>query len=185
MDSSDIRMENCFFGANLIGDDALHWGYVKNSVVVNSRFEGARSDAFDVDISEGIRVQGCEFFGSINDGLDIMTSAVYVADCSFEKAGDKGISVGEASTLQLDTSTFTRCVIGVEIKDNSEAHIDNGTAFFSCPIAVNLYRKNERYSKGGRLYAGELHTTDCEEDWKADKRSHVFLAEQVLRQQGQ
>lgn len=185
MDSSDIRMENCFFGTNHVGDDSLHWGYVKDGVVVGSRFEDARSDAFDIDISEQILVQDCQFFGSINDGLDIMTSVVAVTDCSFEKAGDKGISVGEASNLRLSTSTFTRCVIGVEIKDNSEAHIDDGSAFFSCPVAVNLYRKNERYSKGGRLYAGVLHTTDCEEDWKADKRSQVFITGPVSRQPGQ
>jgi len=173
IDSADIRMDSCYIGRNHGGDDALHFGYINGGEVRECEFEGARSDAFDMDISEDVHVVDCEFHHSGNDALDLMTSQVKVTNCYFHDTGDKGISVGEATTLHLHRSRFERCVIGIEIKDASVANVDGATRLIDCPTGVNLYRKNTRYTNGGRLMAGDLWVAGSVKPLLADKRSVV------------
>ena len=102
-----------------------------------------------------------------------MTTEAEVRGSKFLDAGDKGISVGEGSKLQLIDSRFERCVTGIEIKDSSVAHVDDATRFVACKVGVNLYRKNTRYSNGGTLVAGDIWFEGCAEGVTADKRSKV------------
>ena len=171
IDTEDIQLHNCYIGKNHVGDDALHFGYVTGGEVRDCEFEGARSDAFDIDITEDVRVVGCVFHHSGNDALDLMTSKVDVSDCHFHDTGDKGISVGEATTLHLYTSKFERCVTGVEIKDRSVAYVDSETRILDCQTGVNLYRKNTRYSVGGTIIADDLWVIGSPRPLIADKRS--------------
>ena len=173
IDTEDITLSNCYIGKNHVGDDALHFGYVKGGEVRECEFEGARSDAFDIDITEDVHIVGCVFHHSGNDALDLMTSKVKVSDCHFHDAGDKGISVGEATTLHLYSSKFERCVTGIEIKDNSFAHVDPSTRILDCPTGVNLYRKNSRYTNGGTIIADDLWVIHSPRPLIADKRSTI------------
>lgn len=173
IDTADLLMTDCFIGRNHQGDDALHWGYVTGGEIRDSVFRGARSDAFDIDIGLDLRIVDCRFFNSGNDSLDLMTTEAEVRGSKFLDAGDKGISVGEGSKLQLIDSRFERCVTGIEIKDSSVAHVDDATRFVACKVGVNLYRKNTRYSNGGTLVAGDIWFEGCAEGVTADKRSKV------------
>jgi hypothetical protein len=173
VDTQDIELHNCFIGKNHIGDDALHFGYVTGGEVRDCEFDGARSDAFDIDISEDVRILNCRFHHSGNDALDLMTSKVEVRGCHFHDTGDKGISVGEATTLHLYESKFERCVVGIEIKDSSVATVDAATRLLACPTGVNLYRKNTRYTDGGTIHAGDLWVIGSPKPLVRDKRSTV------------
>ncbi|MCA8975153.1 MAG: CotH kinase family protein [Planctomycetes bacterium] len=157
IDTRDIVLEHSQIGVNHIGDDAMHWGYVAEVAIRDCIFDGARSDALDIDISEGMVISNCEFKNSGNDCLDLMASRVEVRQCRFTNSGDKGISVGEGSTLTLKDSRFANCVIGVEIKDGSVAALDGSTVIDACGTGINLYRKNERFSRGGTLQADALN----------------------------
>lgn len=173
IETSDIVMDSCLIGKNHIGDDALHWGYVTGGEIRNCEFREARGDALDMDISKDVRVVACRFYGSVNDSIDLMTSAVTVTGCQFLDAGDKGISVGEGTRLDLQGSRFERCLIGIEIKDGSIAKVDAQTVIINCTTGVNLYRKNQRYSEGGTLIAANLTVVGAETPVKKDKRSTV------------
>lgn len=173
IDSADLAMRDCFIGRNHVGDDALHWGYIEGGEIRDCEFRGARSDAFDIDISHDLKIVGCRFFNSGNDSVDLMTSAVEIVDCQFLDAGDKGTSVGEGSDLMLVKSRFERCVTGIEIKDGSVAKVDGETRFLECQTGINLYRKNPRYSRGGTLQADHLWIHACKAIVTADKRSTV------------
>lgn len=175
IDTADLAMEHCFIGRNHTGDDALHWGYIDGAVIRDSEFRGARSDAFDIDISRNVEISNCRFIESGNDSVDLMTSQALVTNCSFTNAGDKGISVGEGSKLDLRRSEFDRCVIGVEIKDSSVARVDPETRIRDCDIGVNAYRKNTRYTSGGTLIATELSTSGCKTPTQADARSTLKI----------
>ncbi|GAB4140576.1 MAG: hypothetical protein Fur0037_07130 [Planctomycetota bacterium] len=160
IDTKDISMEHCFVGRNHVGDDAVHWGYVEEGAIRACRFEGARSDALDMDICTRILVEDCEFADSGNDCMDLMTSEVRVSDCRFTRGGDKGISVGESTNLRVERCRFLRCVTGIEIKDESVARVDETSLFEACAVGINLYRKNPRYSRGGILDASALRVVD-------------------------
>jgi hypothetical protein len=80
-----------------------------------------------------------------------MTSKVVVFGSKMIESGDKGISVGEGTTLLCSNSQFLRCQIGVEGKDSSQAFVYN-SLFENNGIAVNAYRKNWRYAEGGHVF---------------------------------
>ena len=173
IDTADIVMRQCVIGRNFVGDDGLHWGYVAGGEIRDCEFRDAFSDAFDIDISNDIRIVGCHFEGSGNDAVDLMTSKAEIADCHFVDAGDKGVSVGEDSRLELLRSQFDGCVIGIEIKDRSIAQVDARTRIRDCGVGINLYRKNPRYSLGGTLRAEQLWITGTTKPLTKDKRSTV------------
>lgn len=174
IDTSDIVIENSHIGQNFTGDDAMHWGYVEDGMIRNCHFEGARSDAFDLDICNGVSIVGCTFVASGNDSIDLMTSKIKIDRCNFVNAGDKGVSVGEGTLLDITRSVFDQCAIGMEIKDSSVATVADSNQFRKCGIGVNLYRKNTRYVDGGTLDAANIDITGSRiQDIKLDKRSTV------------
>ena len=176
IETSDIVMDRCFIGTNHFQDDSLHWGYVNGGEIRNCEFRGARQDALDIDISENVRIVGCKFFYSGNDSIDLMTSQATVVDCQFIDAGDKGVSVGEGTRLDLQSSRFERCNRGIEIKDGSIAKVDAETVILDCKeMGVYLWRKNPRYSDGGTLIAKELTVIGSAPALVQDKRSKVSV----------
>jgi len=171
-DVDNLSIRNCRIGRNHIGDDALNLAYCKNFIVEGSLFEDARSDAFDIDISDG-KVLLSRFLRSGNDSLDFMTSEAVVDRCYFGSSGDKGISVGEKSRLEVDRSVFEYCNIGMEIKDQSIADFKNNVIRNS-QVAINLYKKNWRYNGGGKLLKNTVFAIDCSQGIKLDKKSEVI-----------
>jgi hypothetical protein len=77
-----------------------------------------------------------------------MTCQLLIEDCQISGSGDKGISVGEQSSIVGRHCEIKDCVTGVEVKDASrlllyDSHIANtGTA-------VNAYQKKWVYPGGG------------------------------------
>ena len=172
-DVDNLTIENCRVGRNHIGDDGLHLAYCNNFIVNDSLFEDARSDAFDIDISNG-KVISSRFVRSGNDSLDFMTSEAVVDRCYFEDSGDKGISVGEKSKLNVDGSVFEHCNIGMEIKDQSIVDFKQNVIRNS-PIAINLYKKNWQYNGGGKLIADTVFAVNCSKGIEKDKKSEVIF----------
>jgi len=166
----DLTLRSCSIGRNYLGDDAMHLAYCKGFTISGCRFDQARSDALDVDISEG-KILLSRFLNSGNDTLDLMTSVVQVRNSLFENAGDKGISVGEKSDLVVDGSVFSRCNIGIEIKDKSVVGLKQNV-FRRCHTAINMYKKNWRYGGGGILKADNtIYAVGCTANLKKDKHS--------------
>ena len=93
-------------------------------------------------------ITDCIFEQAGNDGLDLMSCNVRVVGCSFIDCGDKGVSVGEGTTVLVERAEIRGCTIGMEVKDASRAVVvdsvfdGNGTAWHS-------YQKKWQYSKGG------------------------------------
>ena len=170
-DVDNLLITNCYLGPNHIGDDGLHLAYCENFRLENSLFEDARSDAVDIDISKGT-VTSNRFVKSGNDSLDFMTSEAAVDRCYFRNSGDKGISVGEKSKIEVDRSVFEYCNIGMEIKDQSIVNFKNNVIRNS-PTAINLYKKNWRYNGGGKLIADTVFAINCSKGVTLDKKSEV------------
>ena len=172
-DTKDIEVRNCRFSDNKIVDDMVHTVYAHISFY-DCEFQGALLDALDMDISEGAVVD-CDFRDCGNDALDLMSSRVVVDGTNLIGAGDKGISVGEGTTLLCTNSRFLRCNIGVEAKDNSRAFIYNALFEGNTAYAVNAYKKNWRYDGGGHVFVRKSTFLKSVGGINADKQASIQI----------
>ncbi|MEI6675361.1 MAG: lamin tail domain-containing protein, partial [Verrucomicrobiota bacterium] len=117
-------------GNNAPDTDAIDFDGVMNGVIEDCRiyrFQGFNSDALDMG-------EGCS-------NILLQANAIYYCN-------DKGISVGQGSTVTLRKNLIVGCNLGVGIKDyGSHAIIDQNT-FVGCTTnGVAIYEKN--FGKGG------------------------------------
>jgi len=125
-----VLLQRCTIKGNNAPDtDAIDFDGVVNGVIQDchiSRFQGSNSDG--IDIGEGcsnILVQGNRIYFN----------------------SDKGVSVGQGSTVTMRKNLIVGCNLGVGIKDfGSTATIDQNT-FAACGTGVAIYEKN--FGKGG------------------------------------
>lgn len=122
--------QRCVFPGNNAPDtDAIDYDGVVNGLIENCRihrFQGSNSDGIDVGEScVNVLIQG---------------NLIYFNS-------DKGVSVGQGSSVTMRRNLIVGCVLGVGIKDTgSTVWIDQNT-FASCGTGVAIYEKN--FGDGG------------------------------------
>ncbi len=113
---SAVTLDNVVF-AGTVAEDALN--IVESAFTVRgSRFADTDSDAFDSDFSNG-SLTTTAFAGIAGDGLDTSGSVINGAGLAFSDIGDKAVSVGEASTVELADIRVERAGAAVVSKDGS------------------------------------------------------------------
>ena len=131
------RVEHCtFIGNDQVDTDAIDFDGINGGIirdVVAHHFLGDNSDAVDI---------GEQAIGVVIDSLLAYTIT------------DKGISVGQRSTVKVCNSTFIQTNMGVAVKDSCHADIDKCT-FFAVATPVACYEKVD-----GRL-GGNAVVTEC------------------------
>ena len=119
---SPVLIESCHF-EDISAEDGLN--IIRTEFDLRgSRFSRCASDAFDGDFATGI-VQGCEFTDIRADGIDLSGSEVVVAKSAFDQIGDKAISVGERSTVQVRSISVLQSRFGVVSKDRSTVTVND------------------------------------------------------------
>jgi hypothetical protein len=109
----------------------------------NSKIEDAFADGFDADFVTG-KVDNCDFSQIGNDGLDFSGSTISISNIAIDDIGDKGISGGESSTLDLDNINISNANIGIASKDRSFVEVKNSSISDTyCAFAV--YQKKSEY----------------------------------------
>ncbi|MBI3924391.1 MAG: CotH kinase family protein [Armatimonadetes bacterium] len=175
----DLRLEQCTFGTNPVGDDAVNLGDSAIEIL-GCRWQGAAFDGLDLDQCRGT-LQDCRWSASGNDGLDLMASRVQVRNCRFEGSGDKGISAGEGSTALVSDSLFQACKIGLQTKDGSRVRVDD-SRFLGNEIAVDAYRKKVFYQMGGQALLSRCRLEGSQEaDLRLDAFSRLWLRTTAAR----
>lgn len=115
---SVVELRQCRF-ADALGEDALN--VVLGRLELDGcTFERCASDAFDGDFVDG-HVRDCRFSSIAGDALDLSGARVQIHGCVIEDCGDKGVSIGEASRVELSACEIRRVKIGVACKDASRA----------------------------------------------------------------
>ena len=103
--NSDIYINNSVFKNNKSGDDLLN--IINGKYIINNtKFENSFSDAIDIDFADG-EILNSEFLncGMLNkngDCIDFSGSSSKISNSKINNAGDKGISVGEASQVEVN-----------------------------------------------------------------------------------
>jgi len=113
---SDVDIYDCFFGNN-DSEDSLN--IIRSDFLIDSStFRNTRGDAFDGDFSTGT-VQNSRYLDIGNDAIDVSGSRLVVRNVTVNGAGDKGISVGEASRMEAEYVTLMNVNMAVAGKDLS------------------------------------------------------------------
>ena len=129
---SDASFKNCIF-SNFSTEDALN--IVDSSFTLNSsHFENSFSDAFDGDFVKG-KIKDCSFENIAGDGVDFSGSNASIQNCEFSNIGDKAISVGEGSHVQITNSKIKDVSFGIVSKDLSKVEVWGNSMIINSKIA--------------------------------------------------
>lgn len=139
--NSKVSILNTIFNNNSSEDflNLVECEFILNDII----FKKCESDCFDSDFSNG-KLLNTSFSLSKNDGLDVSGSNIQVNNLVFSSIGDKAISAGENSTLNLDNISIKNSEIGITCKDGSfinSSHID----LINVRVPIALFKKKNRY----------------------------------------
>lgn len=148
-DVDSFEINNCHIMDNQIGDDAFHIAYSKGHIN-KCHFENSAYDALDIDISE-VTISESEFNNIGNDAIDSMNSDIIINKIKVDRSGDKCISIGEKSDINITNSELLNCYIGIAVKDGSKLYVNNINIENYKKNAIVLYQKNTRYGSGGMI----------------------------------
>lgn len=138
---SPVRIERCSFlnnqcedGLNLIRSEFE----MTKTQIRNTKFDG-----LDADFCKG-RIISCDFVDIANDGMDFSGSLIDVINCQVKGAGDKGISIGEESRVEVHSAMIANATTGVASKDLSHTHIKL-IELRDCQTGFAAYRKKPEF----------------------------------------
>ncbi|MAJ50369.1 MAG: hypothetical protein CMB82_01990 [Flammeovirgaceae bacterium] len=142
-----VSMHNSILQSEITGD-LINVKY-GNAFIQNTTFVGNRkpdTDGIDFDeIYDGV-IKNCEFYdfmGFNSDGIDIGEGCenIEIDSVIIYNITDKGISVGQTSSVNINNALIFNTGIGVAVKDSSWASVKNST-FYNNRQGVASYEKN-------------------------------------------
>ena len=105
------------------------------------------TDAIDYDGVVGGVIRNCRiwrFQGPNCDGIDIGEEArdILIENNRIYYNSDKGVSVGQGSTVWMRNNLVVGCNLGVGVKDSGSKVLVDQNTFVGCAIGVDVYEKN-------------------------------------------
>ena len=141
---TEVNIDHCTFADNQC-EDALNI-IRSHFVVTHSTFRNTFADAFDSDFCTGT-VSGVEFVDIGNDAIDFSGSLVDISGCRILRAGDKGVSCGEQSTLNVYDTQVVQANIGYASKDLSHLYLERCTSE-NTMYGLVAFQKKPEYGPG-------------------------------------
>ena len=102
-----------------------------------------QSDGFDADFCKGT-IRNCQFKNTGNDCIDFSGSQIKIESCNINGSGDKGISGGERSILEIVNCNIKNASIAIASKDNSDVVVLD-TDISNCSYAFAAYQKKAEF----------------------------------------
>lgn len=147
-----FRLKNVSF-LNAQIEDALHI-YRAKFDVSDAVFLNSSSDALDIDFGSGF-IHSSNFSGVGGDAIDLSGTKARISWVVIDNVIDKGISVGEQSSVNVDNVTISNAGTGLACKDGSLCEVKL-SAFHSIRYnALMSYQKKKEYSYA-KLDASEV-----------------------------
>ena len=137
----DVVISNCSFQNNK-SEDALN--LIRCNFEMNkSLISDTPSDGFDADFCNG-SIRNCQFNNTGNDCIDFSGSIISIESCTIIGSGDKGISGGEGSNLQVMDCVIENASIAIASKDNSKIVVED-SQIKNCSYAFAAYQKKSEF----------------------------------------
>ena len=141
---ADVDIENVLI-ENVKAEDAIN--IVQSDYKIDSlTIKNTSSDALDSDFSNGT-IENSSFTDIAGDALDFSGSTSDISNVSILRAGDKGISVGEESFVNIENTFIENTSIGVTSKDASEVVMLNTIVKDFTSYGIMSFTKKDFYSK--------------------------------------
>lgn len=128
---------NCEDSINMVNVD----GQIANIEITNSY-----SDSLDIDFSD-IIIENIIIKNSKNDCVDVSAGIYRFKSLDLDVCGDKGLSVGEKSTINIDDINITNSDLGIASKDGSNTNIFNAN-INHVNTCLASYNKKQEFSGG-------------------------------------
>lgn len=158
---------NCEDGINLINSS----GTIQNIDVTYSVLDGVDMDFSDVFV-KNIRIKQ-----SGNDCIDFSSGNYSVDKFELENCGDKAISVGEKTNININETIISNSNIGIASKDSSIINVQE-TSIKNTKECLAAYNKKQEFS-GSYL---KIKKSKCINYYKKivkDKFSHIEINEEI------
>jgi len=140
---NNLQIEDIVLEANnMFCEDSINilksQGTIKNINIKNSAFDG-----LDLDYSE-IQIGNLIITNANNDCLDVSSGSYIFETLDLALCQDKGLSVGEKSTVAIETISIINTKIGIAVKDSSKVNI-NSFISEKTQFCLQQYRKKQEY----------------------------------------
>lgn len=138
---ADVMMNGVVVSNNHC-EDAVN--LIRSKIDIKSlKINNALRDALDGDFCTG-KIEFIDILKPGNDGLDFSGSELTVVNCVVKNAGDKGISIGEESTISIQNANIDGAVNALASKDLSNAYVKK-IDIKNCTRAFAAYQKKPEY----------------------------------------
>ena len=172
---SDVDFINCGFTNNHC-EDALNTirslFYVKNCKISDTY-----ADGFDADFCEGL-IDNLSIEDTGNDAIDFSGSVVNIKRMDIHRAGDKGISVGEETHLNVTSTYINGANIGVASKDLSLLKI-NLVNMVNCKTGFAGYQKKPEFGPA-TIEVKRYGAEQVDQLYLLDKGSKLMLVDKEI-----
>ena len=162
---------NCNF-KRIDSEDALNL-ISSEFLVENSTFEENSSDSIDIDFGNGI-IKDSSFTFVGNDAIDLSGSEVNLENLFFLNVGDKLISAGENTAVNIKKINARNSYIGIASKDGSISIVEN-INFINVKIPFASYQKKKSYEPGLLKVNGPLNLKNYVARNIKDKKSDIYI----------
>ncbi|MDO8555069.1 MAG: CotH kinase family protein [bacterium] len=165
---SPVDIANSRFIGSTLNDDTVH--IVRSEFSMSdSLFQDTLSDGLDVDFGKGTLTR-MTFVNTGNDAMDFSGSYVKVKDSHIDRAGDKGISAGEQTNVNVVGLTVVDSNIGLASKDLSELTGDNIEINGSKVVGITVFQKKPEFGPG-KMIITNLRTKNNTKQFLVEKGS--------------
>ena len=152
------KIENCTFVGNAEFDsDGIDYDEITNGIIRNTKIYnilGNNADAIDIG----------------EEATNVVIDSVYIYN-----AFDKGISVGQRSSVILTNSILVNCNMGLGVKDSSSVRI-NHCIFYGNGSAVSCYEKNPGQAGGNAFVKNSILSNASMASFQSDDKSQISFA---------
>jgi inorganic pyrophosphatase len=140
--------------------------------VDNIKIQNSFSDALDVDFSE-MSFNTISISRASNDCVDFSSGNYNLKNLRLENCGDKGLSIGEKSKINLEYIDVKNANVGVATKDSSVLHLKDAT-MNNLKTCVSAYNKKQEFF-GGYVEMENLSCKNYFSKVDLDDLSKIFL----------
>jgi hypothetical protein len=166
---TNVLMKNVIF-EKTSSEDAMN---VVNSKfdIKNIKFSQSKSDSLDLDFSKG-SIYDAKFIDIGNDAIDFSGSNVDISNIYFDTVGDKLISVGENSNINILNINAQKSLVGIASKDGSVVRASSIT-MKNVQLPFLSFNKKFEYEPA-TMYLSEINIKNFKEKWLTDKKSKIY-----------
>ena len=158
-------------------EDSINFIRVNGSLD-NLYISESKSDGFDADFSK-LKINNIKIFDSGNDCIDFSYGEYELINVKLSGCGDKGVSIGEKSTVKLKKLIAENTNVGVATKDYGTFFAEN-LELDNVEYCITAYSKKQEFS-GGKADIKKINCSNFNNSFKSDKTSMIKIEENLSK----